>query len=68
MKCKLKCSVQPMKDPLGVSPGKKNQGTIRSIEKNYFDLGGNRTHDLRIKSTVTLATELRGRTEKARDD
>ena len=28
------------------------------------DLGGNRTHDLRIRSTVTLPTELRGRTEK----
>ena len=36
--------------------------------KNSFDLGGNRTHDLRIRSTVTLATELRGRTEKDRDD
>ena len=31
--------------------------------------GGNRTHDLRIKSTVTLPTELRGRTEpKGGDD
>ena len=29
-----------------------------------FDLGGNRTHDIRIRSTVTLLTELRGRTEK----
>ena len=29
---------------------------------------GNRTHDLRIRSTVTLPTELRGRTEKVRDD
>ena len=33
-----------------------------------FDLGGNRTHDLRIRSTVTLPTELRGRTEKVGDD
>ena len=33
-----------------------------------IDLGGNRTHDLRIKSTVTLPTELRGRTEKVGDD
>ena len=32
-------------------------------KKKYFDLGGNRTHDLRIRSTVTLPTELRGRTE-----
>ena len=50
-----------MKDPLGVSPSKGNQGTTRG---NSFDLGGNRTHDLRIRSTATLPTELRGRTEK----
>ena len=36
--------------------------------KNSFDLSGNRTHDLWIRSTVTLSTELRGRTEKVRDD
>ena len=57
-----------MKDPLGVSPSKGNQGTTRGKEKNSFDLGGNRTHDLRIRSTVTLPTELRGRTEKVGDD
>ena len=34
------------------------------VKKNSFDLGGNRTHDLRIRSTVILPTELRGRTEK----
>ena len=67
MKCKLKCYVKPMKDPLGVSPNKGNQGTTRGKE-NSFDLGGNRTHDLRIRSTVTLPTELRGRTEKIGDD
>ena len=33
-----------------------------------FDLGGNRAHDLRIRSTVTMPTELRGRTEKVGDD
>ena len=38
------------------------------MKKKYFDLGGNRTHDLRIRSTVTLPTELRGRTEKVGDD
>ena len=45
-----------MKDPLGVSPSKGNQGTTRGKEKILpaFDLGGNRTHDLRIRSTVTL--------------
>ena len=52
-----------MKDPLGVSPSNGNQGTTRGKEKYSFDFGGNQTHDLRIKSTVTLPTELRGRTE-----
>ena len=33
LKCKLKCYVKPMKDPLGVSPGKGNQGTTRGKEK-----------------------------------
>ena len=56
-----------MNNPLGVSPSKGNQGTTRGKEK-IFDLGGNRTHDLRIRSTVTLPTELRGRTEKVGDD
>ena len=37
------------------------------VKKKSFDLGGNRTHDLRIRSTVTLPTELRGRTEKVGD-
>ena len=57
-----------MKDPLGVSPSKGNQGTTRGKLKNSFDLGGNRTHNLRFRSTVTLPIELRGRTEKVRDD
>ena len=35
---------------------------LHEAKKKYFDLGGNRTHDLRIRSTVTLPTELRGRT------
>ena len=51
-----------MNNPLGVSPSNGNQGTTRGKEKT-FDLGGNRTHDLRIRSTVTLPTELRGGTE-----
>ena len=33
LKCKLKCYVKPMKDPLGVSPCKGNQGTTRGKEK-----------------------------------
>ena len=52
-----------MNNPLGVSPSKGNQGATRGKEKS-FDLGGNRTHDLQIRSTVTVPTELRGRTEK----
>ena len=42
-----------MNNPLGVSPSKGNQGTTRGKEKKYFDLRGNCTHDLRIRSTVT---------------
>ena len=57
-----------MKDPLDVSPSKGNKGTTRGREKNSFDLSGNQIHDLRIRSTVTLATELQGRTEKVGDD
>ena len=33
LKCKLKSYVKPMKDPLGVSPSKGNQGTTRGKEK-----------------------------------
>ena len=47
------------------------QNNIREpheVKKKSFDLGGNGTHDLRIRSTVTLPTELRGRTEKVGDD
>ena len=27
LKCKFKCYVKPMKNPLGVSPSNRNQGT-----------------------------------------
>ena len=33
LKCKLKRYVKPMKDPLGISPSKGNQGTTRGKEK-----------------------------------
>ena len=33
LKCKFKCYMKPMKDPLGVSPSKGNQGTTRGKEK-----------------------------------
>ena len=56
-----------MNNPLGFSPSKGKQGTTRGKEKSFY-LGGNRTHDLRIRSTVTLPTELQGRTEKVGDD
>ena len=56
-----------MNNPLVVSPSKGKQGTTRGKKKS-FDLGGNRKHDLRIRSTVTLPPELQGRTEKVGDD
>ena len=37
-------------------------------KKKSFDLGGNRAHDIQIRSTFTLPIELRGRTEKVGDD
>ena len=56
-----------MNNPLGVSPSKGIREP-HEVKKKSFDLGGNRTHDLRIRSNVTLPTELRGRTEKVGDD
>ena len=56
-----------MNNPLGVSPSKGKQEPHEANKKS-FDLGGNRTHDLRIRSSVTLPTELQGRTEKVGDD
>ena len=53
---------------MGVSPSKGNQGTTRGKGKNSHDLGGNRTHDLRIRSTVALPTKLRGLTEEVVGD
>ena len=38
------------------------------VKKKSFDLSGNRTHDLWVRSTVTLLTELRGWTEKVGDN
>ena len=56
-----------MNNPLGVSPSKGIREPYE-VKKKIFDLGGNRTNDLRIRSTVTLPTELRGRTELVGDD
>ena len=55
----IKVLIGPMNNPLGVSPSKENQVTTRGKEKTF---------DLRIRCTVTLPTELRGRTEKVGDD
>ena len=57
-----------MTNPLGVSPSTEGIREPHEAKKKSFDLGGNRTHDLRIRSTVALPTELRGRTEKVGDD
>ena len=56
-----------MNNPLGVSPTKGIREP-HEVKKKSFNFGENRTHDLRIRSTVTLPTELRGRTEKVGDD
>ena len=58
--------LKPMNNPLGVSV--KANREPHEAKKKSLDLGGNRTHDLRIRSTVTLPTELQGRTEKVGDD
>ena len=57
-----------MKTPPGVSPSKGNQETTRGKEKSPYDLGGNRTHDLRIRFTAALPIVLRRRTKKVLDD
>ena len=36
LKCEFKCYVKPMKDPLGVSPSKGNQGTTRGKGKIFL--------------------------------
>ena len=51
MKCKLKCYVKPMKDPLGVSPSKGYQGTTRGKEKFLLTL-------VRIKLDLPLLCRL----------
>ena len=55
----IKVLIEPMNNPLGVSPRKGNQVTTRGKEK-IFDLGGNRTHDLRIRSTGRSNPEVVG--------
>ena len=58
-----------MKDPLGVSPRKGNQGTTRGKEKILLtSVGIEPTTSGLDKFIVTPPTELRGRTEKGGDD
>ena len=63
LKCKFKCYLNVR--ALALVKGNREP---HEEKKKSFDLGGNRTHDLRIRSTVTLPTELQGRREKVGDD
>ena len=63
----IKVLLDPMTNPLGINPSKGNQENTRGKEK-FFDLGGNQTHNLWIRSTVTLPTDLQSQTEKVGDD
>ena len=70
LKCKLRCYVKPMKDALGVSASKGNQGATRGKEKILWTSVGIEptTSGIWIRSNATLSTELRDRTEKVGDD
>ena len=50
--------IEPINNPLGVSPSKGNQGITRGKEKIFWPRWES-TRDLRIRSTVTLQTDLR---------
>ena len=67
LKCKFKCYINPWITHWALALVKGNREP-HEAKKKSFDLGGNRTHDLRIRSSVTLPTELQGRTEKVGDD
>ena len=54
-----------MNNPLGVSPSQGNQGTTRGKEKIFWPRWESNPQ---LRSSVTLPTELRGRTEKVGDD
>ena len=60
----IKVLIDPMNNPLGIALLKGTREPHK-VKKKSFDLGGNQTHDLRIRSTVTLPTELRSPTEKS---
>ena len=62
---KLKCYVKPMKDPLGVTPSKWNQGTTRGKEKTPLTSVGIEPTTTELDLPLPLPTKLRGRSEKA---
>ena len=68
LKCKFKCYFKPMNNTHWALALVKGNREPHEAKKKSFDLSGNRTHDLWIRSTVTLPTELQGRTEKVGDD
>ena len=57
-----------MKDPLGVSPSKGNQGTTRGKEEILLTSVGIEPKTSGLDLPCTLPTELRGRTKKVGDD
>ena len=66
---KLKRYVKPMKDPLGISPSKENQGTTRGKEKILLTSVGIEptTSGLDLPLLCRLSFEV-SRTEKVGDD
>ena len=67
LKCKLKCYVKPMKDPLGVSSRKGNQAATRGKEKIILTSLGIEptTSGLNLPLLCRLSYEVQ-RTEKVR--
>ena len=62
-----------MNNPLGVSPSKGKRNHTRQRKNLLTSVGieprtSRLDHDLQIRSTVTLPTELQDRTEKVGDD
>ena len=67
LKCKFKCCLNSWITHWALALVKGNREP-HEAKKKSFDLGGIQTHDLRIRSTVTLPTELQVRTVKVGDD
>ena len=60
--------MKPIKDPLGISPSKGNQGTTRGNKGKILLTSVGIEPTTSERSTVTLPTELRERTGKVGDD